>query len=178
MVMPDNIAAEALTYLLLPAGTNAVGVNSDDGFRLTLGGASPEDKFGLDVGHFNGGRGSSDTIFQVVVQQAGLYAVRLLYENGGGDANVEFFTILDGVGGTNKVLVNDIPNGGIPAYRAVNVVHAFTPKKWIRLRRRWAFRPWEGIHIVLVDGSTPVAQSSIFTFPRWDRPCPRVYPRH
>ncbi len=159
----DNIAAEALTYLLLPAGTNALGVNSDDGFRLMMGGAAPQDKFALDVGQFDGGRGSADTIFQVVVQQAGLYAARLLYENGGGDANVEFFTILDGVNGTNKVLVNDLANGGIPAYRAVSPTQAYS-QKVDPAPSATGVSPLEGIHIVLVDGSigsTPVSQGSI-----------------
>src|SRR5262249_27590158 len=41
----DNIAAELLTYLNLPVGTITMGVNSDDGFRVTIGGAVPQDKF-------------------------------------------------------------------------------------------------------------------------------------
>jgi hypothetical protein len=157
----DNAAAEILTYLLLPAGTNTIGVNSDDGFRLTLGGPAPQDRFASNVGQFDGGRGAADTIFQVVVQQAGLYAARVLYENGGGDANIEFFTVLDGLNGTNKVLINDIPNGGIPAYRAVTKLQAYAPKVDPDPNAGIAVSPGEGIHIVLVDGSAPVAQSSL-----------------
>jgi hypothetical protein len=153
----DNSAAEALTYLVLPAGTNTIGVNSDDGFRLTLGGAAPLDKFAINVGQFDGGRGAADTIFQVVISQAGLYAARLLWENGGGDANVEFFTVLNG---TNKVLVNDLANGGIAAYRAATSARAYAqivdPPPSATL-----VSPGEGIHITLVDGGVPVAQSSI-----------------
>src|SRR5690349_4239876 len=51
----DNLAAEVLTYLDLPAGTNTFGVNSDDGFRMTIGGANPSDHFAaVNVGQFDG----------------------------------------------------------------------------------------------------------------------------
>jgi len=156
----DNTAAEALTYLDLPVGTNTIGVNSDDGFRLTLGGATPKDQFAVNVGEFDSGRGSADTIFQVVIQKAGLYAARLLYENGGGDANVELFTILDGVNGTNRVLVNDLANGGIPAYSAVTVSHA-SAQSVDPAPNANNVVPNEGIHVVMVDGSTPLATNTI-----------------
>jgi hypothetical protein len=57
------------------------------------------------LGEFQGGRGSSDTLFSIYVPQAGLYPLRLLWENGGGDANCEFFTV-DTVTGVKK-LIND-----------------------------------------------------------------------
>ncbi len=156
----DNTAAEILAYLDLPAGTNTFGVNSDDGFRMTIAGASPVDKFAVNVGEFDGGRGSGDTIFQFVVPKAGLYAARVLYENGGGDANVEWFTVLDGLSGTNRVLVNDVANGGVPAYYGVTVAHAYA-KSIDPAAGAVDVVPNEGIHISLVDGSTPIAQSSI-----------------
>jgi len=156
----DNTAAEILTYIQLPAGTNTIGVNSDDGFRLTLGGPNPQDRFAQNVGEFDAGRGAADTIFQVVISQAGLYSARLLYENGTGDANVEFFTVLDGLNGTNKVLVNDIASGGIPAYRAVTTVQAYCPKVDPTPGAN-DVSPAEGIHIILIDGTVPITQSGI-----------------
>ncbi|HEY5915467.1 MAG TPA: hypothetical protein VJA21_33200 [Verrucomicrobiae bacterium] len=113
----DNVAAEILTWLDLPAGTITMGVNSDDGFRMTIGGANPSDRvFSKKVGEFEGGRGSTDTIFSFEVLQAGLYATRCTWEQGSGGANIELFTLRsDGT----KVLLNDSANGGIPAYRAV-----------------------------------------------------------
>jgi hypothetical protein len=156
----DNTAAEILSYLQLPAGTITVGVNSDDGFRMTIGGGDPRDKFAANVGQFDGGRGAADTIFQIVITQPGLYAARVLYENGGGDANIEWFTITDGLGGTNKVLINDLANGGIPAYAAVNVSHAYVSKV-DPAPNALGVVPNNGIHLALVDGSTPVPQSSI-----------------
>jgi hypothetical protein len=114
----DNMAAEALAWLALPAGATKIGVRSDDGFRLIIGGTALADHVSpnatLVVEH-NGNRSASDNIVTINVSQAGLYAARVLYYNGGGNASVEFYTFV----GTNAVLVNDTANGGIPAYRAV-----------------------------------------------------------
>jgi hypothetical protein len=110
----NGIAAEIITYLDLPAGLTTMGVNSDDGFR-TWGG-DPADAFKrIQLGEFNGGRGAADTIFYFVAQEAGVYCFRTVWEEGGGGANIEWFTLkADGT----KVLVNDTANGGVPAYRA------------------------------------------------------------
>src|SRR5438477_302403 len=90
----DNLAAEVLTYLDLPAGKNTIGVNSDDGFRMTIGGPNPGDHFAVvNVGEYDAGRAAADTIFSFVVPQAGIYATRLIWENGGGDANIEWFSV-------------------------------------------------------------------------------------
>lgn len=78
----ENAAAEVLTWLDLPAGTTILGVNSDDGFRMTLGGANPNDQFAVKVSEFNGGRSAGDTIFSVTITRAGLYAARCTWENG------------------------------------------------------------------------------------------------
>src|SRR5262245_58050415 len=99
----DNSAAEVLTYLDLPAGTYLMGVNSDDGFRMTIGGSVPGDRFAVNVGQFDGGRGAANTIFPITVTQAGLYPARVLWENGGGDANIELFTVANG---TTPVMIN------------------------------------------------------------------------
>lgn len=113
----DNQAAEVLTWLELPAGEITMGVNSDDGFRLTIGGGSPVDKIGSTiVGQYEGGRGAADSIFTFRVSQAGLYAARLIWYNGGSDSRVEWFSVKqDGT----KVLINDTANSGIKAYYGV-----------------------------------------------------------
>jgi hypothetical protein len=112
----DNMGVEVFTWLDLPAGDITMGVNSDDGFKLTIGGATPADKFGTVVGSFDGGRGAADSILHFTIPQAGLYAARLLYFEGGGDSSVEWFT--EKSDGT-KILVNDVANGGVPAYYVV-----------------------------------------------------------
>jgi len=56
-------------------------------------------------GEFNGGRGSSDTLFAVQVPAAGVYPLTLYWENGGGDANCEWF--VQDIGTGVKTLIND-----------------------------------------------------------------------
>jgi hypothetical protein len=109
---------EAVTFLQFPAaGVYKMGVNSDDGFKVTVG-ANPRDRFSTVLGQFDGGRGASDTIFTIAVPQAGFYPFRLLWENGNGElpgnqASVEWFTVqADGT----KVLIND-STSPIKAYR-------------------------------------------------------------
>jgi hypothetical protein len=112
----DRYALEILTYLELPAGLVTLGVNSDDGFRLLSGTPDPRSALSLLLGDFEGGRGASDTLCSFVVEQAGIYPIRLFYYDGTSTGSVEFFSVMpDG----SKVLVND-PNtaGAIKAYRA------------------------------------------------------------
>ena len=61
---------------------------------------------------FNAGRGAADTIFGFAVPEAGVYPMRLIWYEGGGGANVEWFTV--GSDGT-KTLIN--AEGGLKAYR-------------------------------------------------------------
>jgi hypothetical protein len=128
----DNIAAEALTYLDLPAGLVTIGVTSDDGFKLQIGAANPGDRYSTNavvIEEYDGGRSHSDSIVTFNVAKAGLYAARLLYYNGNGSASVEWYSfppaggtnsILGGPNtGTNAVLINDVADGGIPAYQSI-----------------------------------------------------------
>ena len=109
----DGVAAEMLAYLELSKGLHTLGVNSDDGFKLSFG-PNAKDLLGVNAGQFDGGRGSADSIFNIVAEADGLYPVRLLwYENGGG-ANVEFFSVADG----KKILINSDNANAIKAYRS------------------------------------------------------------
>jgi len=110
----DGIDAEVITFVELPAGVITMGVNSDDGFRSQAGYINvPAD--GLFLGEFDGGRGAADTIFKFVVQDAGIYPIRTIWQEGASDANIEIFTVkADGT----KVLVNDTANGGFKSYRS------------------------------------------------------------
>ncbi|MDP6893527.1 MAG: hypothetical protein QF731_10140, partial [Verrucomicrobiota bacterium] len=87
----DGIVAEILTYLDLKRGFHQFGVNSDDGFSLSFG-PNAKDVLGVVAGQFNGNRGAADTIFNIVVPEAGLYPVRLVWWEAGGGANIEFFS--------------------------------------------------------------------------------------
>jgi hypothetical protein len=103
------LAEEVLTFVSFPsAGFYTMGVNSDDGFNMSVG-LDPS-KYGtngpaLVLGDFDGGRGSSDTDYSFYVQAAGTYRFRLLYYNGGGGANCEWTSIDPATG--FRYLVND-----------------------------------------------------------------------
>jgi len=117
----DGSSAESIvTYLQFASpGLYQFGVNSDDGFLLSEG-KSPNDWFANQLGSFNGPKGPSDVLFTVAVTNAGIYPVRLLWENGNGEppgngSDLEWFTIKNGV----KYLVND------PSVTNVSGVKAF-----------------------------------------------------
>jgi hypothetical protein len=122
----DNIAAEALTYLELQPGLYTMVVNSDDGFEVTTGIKSDNvaDMKFLSLGGYNGGRGSADTTFNFTVEQAGVYFFRLLWYEGGGGANVEWFTVNpDG----SRALVGGEQTGSIRAFRTRTVAEPSLP---------------------------------------------------
>ncbi|HEY5914170.1 MAG TPA: PA14 domain-containing protein [Verrucomicrobiae bacterium] len=128
LVNTNNIAAEFITYLDLPAGVTRLGVNSDDGFLVTCG-KNPRERYDgnkvIVLGRYEGGRGASDTLFDVQVGEAGIYPIRVLWYQGNGGANLEFFSVKpDGT----KVLVNNIASGAragdpssIRAYRTATI---------------------------------------------------------
>lgn len=88
----NNVAAEIKSYIELKKGLYRFGFNSDDGFKVTTG-RNPRDVFAMKLGIFDGGRGSSDTLFDFVVEADGIYPFRALYYEGGGGANAEFFAV-------------------------------------------------------------------------------------
>lgn len=122
----DNIAAECLTYLELQPGVYQMVVNSDDGFEVTTGikSASVADMKFLSLGLFDAGRGASDTLFTFTVKQAGVYFFRLLWFEGGGGANVEWFTVNPN---GSRALVNGTQTGSIKAFRTRTVAEPTLP---------------------------------------------------
>lgn len=114
----NNFAIEILTYLDLQPGIVRLGINSDDGFRLTAG-RVPADNT-LILAEFNGGRAittatpQSPALFRVT--QAGVYAFRLVYFQGDVAAGLEW-QVQDAAG--NSHLLN-APSSPIRAYRSRN----------------------------------------------------------
>lgn len=99
----DNYVVEVFTYLQLDAGYYRMGVNSDDGFKVSVAQGQPG-PLGMMLGQFDGGRGASDTTFDFAVTKSGYYPIRLLQWQGGGDASCEWFTVNLETG--EKTLVN------------------------------------------------------------------------
>lgn len=149
----DNYVAEILTYIELKAGGYRFGFNSDDGFRASFGPGF--DVAGTTVvGSFNGGRGSADTLFDVVVGQDGIYPFRISYWQGTGGANAELFYVDPNTG--QKILINDPDNLNAPrAYRESgtsrpSVSRVLPVQDWI------GASPDDPIVIEITDGGIPV----------------------
>jgi hypothetical protein len=103
----DQISMEIVTCLeFAQAGVVNMGVNSDDGFRVTAG-LMPQDNT-LELGVFEGGRGATtadpQSPFSFLVTQPGVYAFRMIWYEGNGAASVEW-TVKDQSGSSH--LVND-----------------------------------------------------------------------
>lgn len=155
-----NASFEAVTFLqFTTAGVYTMGVNSDDGFKVTTG-KNPRDRFALVLGQFDGGRGAADTIFTFTIPQPGIYPFRLLWENGNGElsgnqANCEWFTVLaDGT----KVLVNDTQSP-VKAYR-VGPLPPFVSRV-VPTIGQLGVLPDADVEVDVTDGSTTVNQGSV-----------------
>jgi hypothetical protein len=111
--LDDGIAAEILTFVELSKGILTLGVNSDDGFRAQAGYLNKLADAVL-LGEFDGPRGPSDTLLTVVVEEAGVYPIRVIMQASDGGASIEIFSLtVTGI----KTLINDVANGGYKAYR-------------------------------------------------------------
>jgi hypothetical protein len=114
---PENYVVETVAYIQLAAGLHRWGVNSDDGFKVTVAPGQPS-PLGITLGEFSGGRGAADTLFDFLVEQAGFYPIRLLYWQGGGGASAEWFSVDLATG--QKILIGDTqyyPTRAYPAFR-------------------------------------------------------------
>jgi len=153
----DNVTIQVTTYLYLTKGYYKMGVNSDDGFRVSVAPGQP-DVFGMTLGLFDGGRGAADTLFDFVVTQDGYYPFRLLYWEGGSGANVEWFTVNQQTG--EYLLINGPQSGAVKAYK--------TAAGRAHLSKMLPAPGWTGflsagdqMQWVLEDGSTTVDRDSI-----------------
>jgi hypothetical protein len=111
-----NIAMEVTTYLDLDPGTYTMIVNSDDDFQVRVGPDARDKMTSIVLGEFNaaGGRGAGDTQFQFTISQAGAYSFRLIYEQGGGGYNCNWY-VAPSTADDPHILVN--ADGGVKAYQ-------------------------------------------------------------
>src|ERR1035441_2940826 len=134
-----------------------MGVNSDDGFKVSTSATSVSDPNGLILGEFNAGRGAADTMFYLSIPAAGYYPFRLLWFNGPGElpgnlSSCEWF--IQREDGT-KILLNDTTKpGAIAAYyggpAGLPYVQTFSGTL-------------QGFSYVVFDGASSVASGSIQT---------------
>ena len=118
----DNIAMEVVGYLDLQPGVYTLGGVSDGSMQVRIGG-DPRDLTSLRLIDVPLGRGQGSFL----VQQAGLYAVRVLWTEGGGGSALELWSV-NPAGG--KVLLNDrSTTGHIQSYRARSA--AFRASPWL-----------------------------------------------
>ena len=149
----DNITGEMNTVVRIPApGMYVFGFNSDDGFKTTVGNDAADSVY---LGGFNGGRGASTTPFNVAFEAAGDYAMRSIWYEGGGGANLEWFTI-----SPNKALLNDTANGGLVTFATMPSLPAkvtgVTPSSGAS-----GVSPQSNITVTIEDGSATVDSSSV-----------------
>jgi hypothetical protein len=130
----DNCVLEIGAYLNFPsAGNYIMHFNSDDGFKLICPGANNiSSKLGTVLGALSGGRGiagsaggvqTGGTFFQIGIPAAGAYPMRMIWENGGGDAAAEW-SVYQALpdGSVGKIAVNDTGTpGGIQAFQISSV---------------------------------------------------------
>ncbi len=121
----DGIASEYLALLDLDRGVYTLGVNSDDGFSAAFC-TNFNDLLSKQVGFFDGVRASSDTLFEFFIEKPGLYPFRVSWWSNDGDANIEIFSVIQGVG---KTLINDPDvDGSIKAYAVKGIIPELSTK--------------------------------------------------
>ncbi|MCL4176566.1 MAG: hypothetical protein KJ072_02310 [Verrucomicrobia bacterium] len=115
----DNFVIETIAYVNLKRGLHRWGVNSDDGFKVSVAPGQPS-PLGIVLGEFGaaGGRGSADTIFDFAIETDGFYPIRMLWWEGGGGASCEWFSVNVDTG--EKILIGDTqyyPDDAVQPFR-------------------------------------------------------------
>jgi hypothetical protein len=111
-----GIAAEITTFVELPAGVVTLAIACDDRFRAQAGPiGKPTDGILLAEGGLELNGATATGLTRFFVQDAGIYPIRVLFQDNGGAAHIEIASVK---ANGDKVLVNDLENGGFKAYRA------------------------------------------------------------
>jgi len=166
----DYFAVEFTGFLQLPAGTVRFGVNSDDGFRLTIGSGVNRIPSAVQLISLDTTRGFGNTEANITVTQAGLYPFRLLWwENTGANSGIEFYTFAPGTTSGNRYLVNDTNQANsIKAFRETTasppLITFATPSSttWIDPSGTGSVVPPAPLmRVEITDGATTLANNSI-----------------
>lgn len=155
----DSAAVSITTAIEFPAaGTYSMVVNSDDGFETSVG-ANGSDLFAIRLGGFEGGRGAADTMFHFFIEAPGFYSFRTLYYEGGGDANIEWSSVLsDG----SRALINDTASNAnaLKAYLPPTSLPAYV-QRTIPLPGAVSLLQINSVEAFLVDAGTTVNTTGI-----------------
>lgn len=108
----NYIALEVLTYLDLPRGAHRLAVACDDGFVVWAGPSAAQTT--NTVGIRSPGGSTTEVTFDVLAETAGVVAFRLVYFEGSGGGDVEWYSVRPDTG--QRILVND--SGGLAAYQS------------------------------------------------------------
>jgi hypothetical protein len=161
----DNSSIAASAYLYFPAaGMYNLGVNSDDGFRITFFNNSKE-MLGTGPAElaFDGGRaiGSGQNNASVYVSQPGYYGARLIFENGTSGSGLEVYTTSTPVSGVTNILVNDTNTpGALLAFRSSSEAPAYVSFAEPPLNDTVA-PPYIDLHYRITDAATAVSPSNV-----------------
>jgi hypothetical protein len=134
----DWFSTEALLYLDLQAGYYRFGVNSDDGFELTV--TPPRGVSGSPVvlGLFDNGRAAADSQFDFRVQTRGVYNFRLVYFESQGQASCEFFSVDIPTG--DRTLINDLSaTNAIKSFQVIPPRFTSVARSGSNLVLQWAY---------------------------------------
>ncbi len=124
----NYVALEAVAYLDLKRGSYTFGARADDTFRITIGTeahaiVTQSTNAVVIIDRGPNGYAGGDINFSFLVEQDGLYPMRLTFEQGTGGYNLELFSWING----QRVLINDPNNpNSIKAYRFVSGFPAST----------------------------------------------------
>jgi hypothetical protein len=157
---PNHFAIETIAYVQLSAGVHRWGVNSDDGFKVSVAPGQPSPA-GIVLGQFDGGRGAADTLFDFVVEAEGYYPIRLLYWEGEGGASCEWFSVNLATG--EKILIGDTEYYPAAAYRPFRTGQGRAYISKLSPSHRWtgadASTP---IEVEIRDGRTAVTGATLY----------------
>jgi hypothetical protein len=173
----DNFTQEILTVVQFPeAGWYQFQVNSDDGFRITIGHPAEVWTTPIVLSEFSGGRGAGGGIGDgttgpaFYIQQAGLYPVRLMWYEGGGGASCEWsFRKVDANTGAlalGPILMNDPNNNAaLKCYQwtlPLTTVPAYVKSVLPAREGRGNYGGVDSaVHAVISDGWASIPASSV-----------------
>jgi hypothetical protein len=104
----NNFATEVLACIELTAGLHIIGVNSDDGAIVKIG--------GVEIGRTAEGKGASNVDFVFDVVTGGRYPLQVRHLEMTGGASLELQEIIQIGGVWTRILLGDVASGGSPVY--------------------------------------------------------------